>query len=78
MDCVFCKIISGEIPCKKIAENEYAIAFLDVNPISDGHTLVIPKAHFKNLSTCSKESLNGVMALAQEVAILIEGSELKP
>ncbi|GHU53639.1 hypothetical protein FACS189496_5130 [Bacilli bacterium] len=43
MKCIFCDIINGVIPCKLIAENEGAIAFLDVNPISDGHTLVIPK-----------------------------------
>lgn len=48
-DCVFCKIIKGEIPCKKIYENEYTLAFLDINPSVKGHTLVISKKHFTNL-----------------------------
>jgi histidine triad (HIT) family protein len=48
-DCIFCKIVSGEIPCKKIYEDEAVLAFLDIRPISDGHTLVVPKAHFEKL-----------------------------
>lgn len=46
MDCIFCKIGSGEIPSKKVYENDGAFAFLDIEPLSDGHTLVIPKKHF--------------------------------
>lgn len=49
MDCIFCKIISGEIPCYKIYENEYVLAFLDIAKDFDGHTLVIPKKHFENI-----------------------------
>ena len=48
-DCLFCKIIKGDIPCYKIYEDELVLAFLDVNPNSDGHTLVIPKKHFENI-----------------------------
>lgn len=48
-ECVFCKIIKGEIPCTKIYENDYTIAFLDINPVVKGHTLVIPKKHFVNV-----------------------------
>ena len=44
-DCIFCKIIKGEIPCVKIWEDENYLAFLDVNPINTGHTLLIPKQH---------------------------------
>jgi len=47
--CLFCKIILGEIPSTKIYENEIVYAFLDIKPINPGHTLVIPKEHFKNL-----------------------------
>ena len=43
--CVFCKIIKGEIPCHKIYEDENTISFLDINPIAEGHALVIPKTH---------------------------------
>lgn len=46
-DCVFCKIVKGEIPCHKVWENEDFLAFLDINPAGIGHTLVIPKRHFR-------------------------------
>jgi histidine triad (HIT) family protein len=45
-DCIFCKIVRGEIPSAKVLENEKVLAFLDINPVSKGHTLVIPKAHY--------------------------------
>lgn len=44
-DCVFCKIVEGEIPSKKVYEDENVVAFLDANPVSKGHTLVVPKEH---------------------------------
>jgi histidine triad (HIT) family protein len=44
-ECIFCKIVRGEIPSAKVLENEKVLAFLDINPVSKGHTLVIPKAH---------------------------------
>ncbi|AHF58279.1 MULTISPECIES: HIT family protein [Spiroplasma] len=44
-DCLFCRIINGEVPSSKVYENEYVYAFLDIFPNSDGHTLVIPKSH---------------------------------
>ena len=56
-DCIFCKIITGDIPCHKIYENGEVLAFLDVNPLSDGHTLVIPKAHYGKLHECPAEIL---------------------
>lgn len=45
-DCVFCKIVKGEIPCYKIYEDENFLAFLDIAPFAEGHTQVIPKAHY--------------------------------
>jgi histidine triad (HIT) family protein len=48
-NCIFCKIIKGEIPCHKLYEDEHVLAFLDVNPLSAGHTLVIPKGHYKTV-----------------------------
>ncbi len=74
-DCIFCKIINKEIPAYIIAENDHAIAFLDVNPISEGHTLVIPKVHCCDLATCPPEHLSGVILLAQHVAKVIERSK---
>ena len=47
MDCIFCKIVKGEIPCHKIYEDDNFFAFLDINPISHGHTLLIPKIHYR-------------------------------
>lgn len=48
-NCLFCKIIAGEIPCAKIFEDDNTLAFLDINPIAKGHTLVVPKGHFPTL-----------------------------
>jgi len=48
MDCIFCKIISGEIPCKKIYEDENMLAFHDINPVAPVHFLVIPKTHIES------------------------------
>ena len=44
-DCIFCKIVAGEVPCFKLFEDAETLAFMDINPVHDGHCLVIPKAH---------------------------------
>lgn len=59
-DCIFCKMVSGIIPVTKIYEDEVVLAFLDIGPVSDGHTLVIPKQHFKRLDECPAELLSQV------------------
>jgi len=46
-DCIFCKIVNGDIPCQKIAENDDFLAFLDIHPFTLGHTMVIPKKHYR-------------------------------
>ena len=56
-DCIFCKIVSGQIPSIKIFENDMVLAFLDVGPISDGHTLVIPKQHCEGMNQASPETV---------------------
>jgi len=48
-DCIFCKIVKGDIPSIKIYEDEHVFAFMDINPVSEGHALVIPKIHAENL-----------------------------
>lgn len=68
MTTIFEKIVAGQAPCHKIAETEHALAFLDIRPVSRGHTLVIPKAHAADLLDISAQSLQAVMALAQQVA----------
>ncbi len=66
-DCVFCKIIKGEIPCEKVWENENFIAFLDANPVGEGHTLVIPKQHFETLLSLDEKFSSGYIQALQEV-----------
>lgn len=61
MDCIFCKIIKGEIPSYKIYEDEYTYAFLDIAKDLDGHTLVVPKKHVENIIDCDAETLARVM-----------------
>ena len=69
---IFTKIISGEIPSYKIAENENYFAFLDINPNAKGHTLVVPKREENKLFDLSKEEYNGLMSFSYRVAKAIE------
>lgn len=50
-DCVFCKIVAGDIPCHRVFESDRVLAFLDIQPLAEGHTVVIPKAHAERLDT---------------------------
>ncbi len=68
MDCIFCKIVKGEIPSHKVYEDDATLAFLDINPISDGHTLVIPKQHSENLLDTSEEDVKAVAVAVKKVA----------
>lgn len=72
-DCLFCKIIKGEIPSFRIFEDEHAYAFLDINPFGRGHTLVVPKFHADQLFRLPPEELAGVMPAVQRVATLLRG-----
>ncbi len=67
-DCIFCKIASGQIPATKIFEDDNIVAFLDVGPVSDGHTLVVPREHFESVHTCPPEVLSGVWAKIGKIA----------
>lgn len=60
MDCIFCKIINNEISSYKIYENDMVLCFLDINPLSSGHTLIIPKKHFKDISDIYSEYLSSI------------------
>ena len=66
-DCIFCKIIQGEIPCFKVYEDNDCLAFADINPIAEGHTLVIPKTHAENLWEITGESLAAVHKASKKV-----------
>jgi len=72
MNCIFCKIINGDIPCYKLAENENAIAFLDVMPITKGHFLVIPKKHYEFAEETPEELMADLMILATRIAATVK------
>lgn len=67
MDCIFCRIVAGQIPCFKVFEDEATLAFMDINPLAEGHLLVIPKAHCANLWEADESTLSAVMATARRV-----------
>ena len=67
-DCVFCKMVAGQIPVTKIYEDEVVLSFLDIGPLSDGHTLVIPKKHFERLHECPAELLGRVGSCLGKIA----------
>ena len=73
-DCVFCAIAAGEIPSFKVYEDENVFSFLDINPFSKGHVLVIPKEHAQNLLEASEETLATVMAAVKKVAAAVKRS----
>ena len=67
-DCIFCKIIAGELPAEKVDEDEHTIAFMDINPWTRGHALVIPRNHSKNLYEIADEDLEHVAVAAKRLA----------
>ena len=67
-DCVFCGIVAGNEPAEVVAENERALAFMDINPATDGHTLVISKGHAEDIWDLGPEDGTAVWSLAREVA----------
>jgi histidine triad (HIT) family protein len=72
MDCLFCKIINGDIPSYKIYEDEYVYAFLDINPDSNGHTLVIPKIHTLDLDSIELDTLNNMFKAIKKIKTHLE------
>ena len=67
-DCIFCKIVAGEIPSFKLFEDEATLAFMDINPASEGHALVIPKEHAPDVYGVSDEALARTVVTAKRVA----------
>lgn len=67
-DCIFCKMITGQVPVTKIYEDDVVLSFLDIGPVSDGHTLVIPKQHFERLHDCPPELLSQVGSCIGKIA----------
>ena len=68
MDCIFCKIIKGEIPSSKVYEDSNVLAFLDIGPVNKGHTLVIPKEHYETLFDVPDDLLKEVIVVVKKVS----------
>ncbi len=64
-NCIFCKIIAGEIPCFKLFEDEATLAFMDINPASEGHALVIPKEHAADIHAVSNAAISATVKTAR-------------
>ena len=71
-NCIFCKIIKGEIPCRKIYETENILAFLDINPVNPGHTLVIPKQHYELIEQVPEDILAELIKAIKKITPAIK------
>ena len=68
-DCIFCKIVAGELPARKVDEDEHTIAFMDINPWTRGHVLVIPRRHSRNLYDVNDDDLAHAGSAAKRLAL---------
>ena len=76
-DCIFCKIVAGAVPCFKLLEDPDTLAFMDINPVHDGHCLVIPKAHYPNVFEIAPEAVAAAARTAARVAKAVNAA-VKP
>jgi len=67
-DCIFCKVIDGQIPCEKVYEDDTAVAILDINPVRPGHTLVLPRKHVQDFDSCDAQLLARLIQSVQAAA----------
>ena len=72
MECIFCKISKGEVDSYTIYEDEIVKAYLDIHPDSNGHTLIIPKKHFKDLDDIDEKTITHIMMVAKKVKKILE------
>jgi histidine triad (HIT) family protein len=70
-DCIFCKIVAGDIPAFKLYEDDTVLSFMDINPFNDGHCLVIPKDHHENLFAMPDAALQAVAVAVRKVAAAV-------
>lgn len=70
--CIFCKIITGKIPSYKIYEDEWILAFLDINPFTPGHTVIVSKKHYKNIFDVPQDELKRTISIAQVIAKMVK------
>ena len=76
MDCLFCKIIAGDIPSTKVYENEDVYAFRDINPQAPVHVLVIPKKHIASIGDVNEDNLDAVSAVLKSIPLIAKGENL--
>ncbi len=76
-DCIFCKIVKKEVPASVVFEDEISLAFLDINPINNGHLLIIPKKHYSKLTETPDEILQPIFLRAKKLMVAMDES-LKP
>jgi histidine triad (HIT) family protein len=72
MDCIFCKIVSGEIPSERVYEDDKVLAFMDINPLNDGHLLVVPKAHAATIFEITEADLLALMSATHKLAAAVQ------
>ena len=70
--CIFCQIVAGELPSAKIFEGEETLAFMDINPVNEGHALIIPKTHHENIFTMDSDILSAVSRTTLKVATAVK------
>ncbi|MFI4948377.1 MAG: HIT family protein [Alphaproteobacteria bacterium] len=75
--CIFCRIVKGEVPCFRLFEDDDTLAFMDINPVHDGHCLVIPKAHYPNVFEIAPEAMAAASHTAMRLARVVN-EVLKP
>ena len=73
-DCIFCKIVAGEIPVSKVYEDDHFLAFLDISQVTPGHTLVIPKKHARNLLEMTPDETADLFNIVSRVTKKVEGA----
>ena len=77
-ECIFCKIVEGEIPSYRVYEDENFLAFLDITPSTDGHTIIIPKKHYETAYDLPEELLKEILVVSRKIALMLRkklGSE---
>jgi histidine triad (HIT) family protein len=73
-DCIFCKIVAGELPATIVAEDERTVSFMDINPATRGHALVVPRRHFEDLLSVDSLDLGAVVTAARDLAVRVKQS----
>lgn len=77
MGCIFCAIVAGEAPASLVYEDDLVLAFMDIQPVNPGHTLVIPKAHYPYLADLKPEEGAHMFRVAQQIAAALRGTGLR-